>query len=68
VLDRKDPVFKHITSTAKVEKPWGSFEQYTHPLPSIVKIITVAPGGVFRKEYGTAKDSGETVVLGDHAA
>jgi mannose-6-phosphate isomerase-like protein (cupin superfamily) len=56
VPDRKDPVFKHIPSTAKVEKPWGSFEQYTYNLPSTVKIITVAPGGVLSRQYHHRRD------------
>src|SRR3712207_9246961 len=40
----------------KVEKPWGRFEQYTHNLPSTVKIITVAPGGVLSRQYHHRRD------------
>jgi len=36
----------HTPLTAEVKKPWGKFEQYTHNMPSTVKIITVQPGGV----------------------
>ncbi len=38
------------------EKPWGSFEQYTHNLPSTVKIITVAPGGTLSRQYHHHRD------------
>ena len=38
------------------EKPWGSFEQYTHNLPSTVKIITVAPGGALSRQYHHRRD------------
>jgi hypothetical protein len=37
--------------SVKVEKPWGRFEQYTHNVPSTVKIITVVPGGVLSSQY-----------------
>src|SRR5919199_6128948 len=30
--------FDDRTASLKVEKPWGRFEQYTHNLPSTVKI------------------------------
>ena len=38
-------------TSIKVDKPWGSFEQYTHNLASTVKIITVAPGGTLSSQY-----------------
>ena len=40
----------------KVDKPWGRFEQYTHNLPSTVKIITVAPGGTLSRQYHHRRD------------
>ena len=39
-----------------VEKPWGRFEQYTHNLPSTVKIITVDPGGILSSQYHHRRD------------
>jgi mannose-6-phosphate isomerase len=39
-----------------VEKPWGSYEQYTHNLPSTVKILTVAPGGILSRQYHHHRD------------
>ena len=38
------------------EKPWGGFEQYTHNLPSTVKIITVVPGGSLSRQYHHRRD------------
>ena len=46
----------HRPSSVKVEKPWGYFEQYTHNLPSTVKIITVAPGGALSRQYHHKRD------------
>ena len=46
----------HRPPSVKVEKPWGSFEQYTHNLPSTVKIITVAPGGILSRQYHRRRD------------
>ena len=46
----------HQPPSVKVEKPWGRFEQYTHNLPSTVKIITVAPGGVLSRQYHHRRD------------
>ncbi|CAN5475418.1 hypothetical protein BH20ACT10_BH20ACT10_05060 [soil metagenome] len=40
----------------KVDKPWGRFEQYTHNLPSTVKVITVAPGGTLSRQYHHMRD------------
>jgi mannose-6-phosphate isomerase len=40
----------------RVEKPWGKFEQYTHNLPSTVKIITVDPGGILSSQYHHRRD------------
>ena len=42
--------------SVKVEKPWGGFEQYNHNLSCIVKIITVAPGGVLSRQYHSKRD------------
>lgn len=42
--------------SVKVDKPWGSFEQYTHNLPCTVKIITVVPGGVLSRQYHHKRD------------
>lgn len=42
--------------SVRVEKPWGSFEQYTHDLPSTVKIITVDPGGILSRQYHYRRD------------
>ncbi len=41
----------HTPPSLKVDKPWGKFEQYTHNLPSTVKIITVQLGGVLSLQY-----------------
>ena len=43
-------------TSVKVDKPWGSFERYTHNLASTVKIITVAPGGVLSSQYHHKRD------------
>jgi mannose-6-phosphate isomerase len=42
--------------TAKVEKPWGFFEQLTYNAPSTVKIITVDPGGTLSLQYHHRRD------------
>ncbi len=44
------------TPHLKVDKPWGRFEQYTHNLPSTVKIITVEPGGRLSRQYHHRRD------------
>ena len=56
----------------RVDKPWGRFEQYTHNLPSTVKIITVEPGGTLsmqyhhhRDELWVVLDAGAKVELGE---
>ena len=46
----------HRPPSIKVDKPWGRFEQYTHNLPSTVKIITVAPGGTLSRQYHDHRD------------
>jgi mannose-1-phosphate guanylyltransferase/mannose-6-phosphate isomerase len=46
----------HRPPSIKVDKPWGRFEQYTHNLPSTVKIITVAPGGKLSRQYHHRRD------------
>ncbi len=40
----------------KVERPWGEFEQYTHNLPSTVKVITVRPKGKLSLQYHRKRD------------
>jgi mannose-6-phosphate isomerase-like protein (cupin superfamily) len=35
----------------KEERPWGSFEQFTHNSPSTVKIIFVKKGEAFSLQY-----------------
>jgi len=61
-----------VPSTTEVEKPWGKFEQYTHNVPSTVKIITVQPGGALslqyhhhRDELWVVLDPGARVEVGD---
>ena len=46
----------HRPPSIRVDKPWGRFEQYTHNLPSTVKIITVAPGGTLSRQYHHHRD------------
>jgi mannose-1-phosphate guanylyltransferase/mannose-6-phosphate isomerase len=46
----------HRPPSVKVERPWGNFEQYTHNLPSTVKVITVVPGGVLSRQYHHKRD------------
>ena len=60
--------------SVKVEKPWGRFEQYTHNVPSTVKIITVVPGGVLSSQYHHKRDelwvildAGAKVELGEES-
>ena len=62
----------HLPSTLEVEKPWGRFEQYTHNLPSTVKVITVQQGGALslqyhhqRDELWVVLDAGARIELGD---
>ena len=43
-------------TSVKVDKPWGSFERYTHNLPSTVKVITVASGGTLSSQYHHKRD------------
>ncbi len=45
-----------VPPTITVEKPWGKFEQYTHNLPSTVKVITVRPGGALSLQYHSKRD------------
>jgi len=61
-----------VPPSVRVEKPWGSFEQYTHNLPSTVKIITVEPGEALSRQYHHNRDElwvvldpGATVEIGD---
>jgi mannose-6-phosphate isomerase len=49
-------MLRSVPPIAKVEKPWGNFEQYTHNLPSTVKIITVSPGGMLSRQYHHKRD------------
>jgi mannose-6-phosphate isomerase len=46
----------HRPPSVKVDKPWGCFEQYTHNLPSTVKIITVSPGASLSRQYHKKRD------------
>jgi mannose-6-phosphate isomerase len=62
----------HVPPIIEVEKPWGTFEQYTHNALSTVKIITVQPGGVLslqyhhrRDELWVVLDAGAQIQLGD---
>jgi hypothetical protein len=45
VPGRKKAMIQRIFSALKFEEPWSRVEQYTHNLPPMVKVITVAPGG-----------------------
>jgi mannose-1-phosphate guanylyltransferase/mannose-6-phosphate isomerase len=45
-----------MPASLKVDKPWGRFDQYTHNLPSTVKIITVVPGGILSRQYHDNRD------------
>ena len=46
----------HRPTSNKLDKPWGSFERYTHNLASTVKVITVAPGGTLSSQYHDVRD------------
>jgi len=55
-----------------VNKPWGSFDQYTLNKRSTVKILTVKPGGTtslqshkHRKEFWVALDEGVRIQIGN---
>ena len=61
-----------VVKGVRSKKPWGHFEQYTHNLPSTVKIITVEPGGKLSRQYHHGRDElwvildpGAEVELGD---
>ncbi len=61
-----------VVKGVRSKKPWGHFEQYTHNLPSTVKIITVEPGGILSRQYHHGRDElwvvldlGAEVELGD---
>ncbi len=65
-------MIEHSPPTLQVEKPWGRFEQYTHNLPSTVKVITVQPDGALslqyhhrRDELWVVLDAGARIELGD---
>jgi mannose-6-phosphate isomerase len=49
-------MLKSTPVLVEVVKPWGRFEQYTHNLPSTVKIITVVPGGTLSLQYHRKRD------------
>ncbi len=55
-LAERSAMVSHGPPSVKVEKPWGYFEQYTHNLPSTVKIITVSPGGTLSRQYHEKRD------------
>jgi mannose-6-phosphate isomerase len=64
----------HVPRTITVEKPWGKFEQYTHNIPSTVKVITVRPSEALslqyhngRDELWVALDPGAQVEVGDQS-
>ena len=64
----------HVPRTITVEKPWGKFEQYTHNMPSTVKVITVRPSEALslqyhngREELWVALDPGAQVEVGDQS-
>jgi mannose-6-phosphate isomerase len=64
----------HVPRTITVEKPWGKFEQYTHNMPSTVKVITVRPSEALslqyhngRDELWVALDPGAQVEVGDQS-
>jgi mannose-6-phosphate isomerase len=64
----------HVPRTIAVEKPWGKFEQYTHNMPSTVKVITVRPSEALslqyhngRDELWVALDPGAQVEVGDQS-
>jgi mannose-1-phosphate guanylyltransferase/mannose-6-phosphate isomerase len=65
-------MIEHTPPTLQVEKPWGRFEQYTHNLPSTVKVIIVQQGGALslqyhhrRDELWVVLDDGARIELGD---
>jgi mannose-6-phosphate isomerase len=49
-------MIEHVPQTIEVEKPWGTFEQYTHNMLSTVKVITVQPGGTLSLQYHHRRD------------
>jgi mannose-6-phosphate isomerase len=55
-LAERSVMVSYIPPSVKVEKPWGYFEQYTHNLPSTVKIITVSPDGTLSRQYHHKRD------------
>lgn len=55
-MDEEKYVLDDKPASVKVDKPWGRFEQYTHNLPSTVKIITVEPGGRLSLQYHHGRD------------
>ena len=62
----------HIPPAIEVEKPWGRFEQYTHNVPSTVKVITVQQNASLslqyhhrRDELWVVLDAGARIELGD---
>jgi hypothetical protein len=65
-------MIEQMPSVLDVEKPWGRFEQYTHNIPSTVKVITVRPGGALSLQYHHQRDElwvildpGAQIELGD---
>jgi len=64
----------HVPRTIAVEKPWGKFEQYTHNMPSTVKVITVRPSEALSLQYHNSRDElwvaldpGAQVEVGDQS-
>jgi mannose-1-phosphate guanylyltransferase/mannose-6-phosphate isomerase len=67
IPDAKPPV-------SFVERPWGSFKQYSHNVECTVSLMTVNPGKRLslqshsgRAELWIVLDDGATVQTGDHA-
>ena len=46
------------------EKPWGSFEQFTHSEPTTVKILTINPSQSLSLQYHHNRDEFWKVILG----
>ncbi len=51
--------------TLVVEKPWGKFEQFTHNIPSTVKILTINAGEQFSLQSHTKRSEFWKVINGD---
>ena len=47
------------------ERPWGNFRQFTHNIPSTVKIITVNPGEMLSLQSHKKRSEFWRVIAGD---